>query len=247
MRSMDIVGDTENLSQIINFTEKIMHLLIIEDEEGIGNFLKEGLEEENYIVTLAHDGKEGMKLATDLNNKYDLLLVDWMLPGYNGLEICKAFRKIDTETPFLFLTAKDTAQDTINALEAGANDYVKKPFDFEELLARIRVQLRPSPVDHSTLTLQDIEIDLNKHIIIQGGKAIELTQKEFALLEYLVQHKGKVCSRVSIIEKVWDIHFDYDTAVIDVYINFLRKKLKSASKRKYFKTVRGVGYMALEE
>ncbi len=224
-----------------------MRLLIIEDEEGIARFLREGLEEENFTVDLATNGNQGLEMALSDEANYDLLLIDWMLPGVSGLEICKAFREKNVTTPIIFLTAKDKVEETVYALEAGANDYIKKPFDFDELLARIRVQLRPSPQEHDTLKLQDLELNLSTHQLFQSGQPIELTQKEFDLLEYLIRKKGTVCTRTEIIQKVWNIHFDYDTAVIDVYINFLRKKLNYRSERKYIKTIRGVGYMAIEK
>ncbi|GGK33909.1 DNA-binding response regulator [Yeosuana aromativorans] len=221
-----------------------MRLLIVEDEPGISNFLKQGLEEESYVVDVAENGKNGLELA--LSGDYDLLLLDWMLPGMSGIEICNQFRKKFTETPIIFLTAKDTVDETIFGLQSGANDYIKKPFHFDELLERIKVQLRPKSGEHAIFTLGDITLNTNSHKVFRGSEEISLTQKEFALLEYLMRHKDSVCKRSQIIKNVWDIHFDYNTSVIDVYINALRKKLKLSTSTNYIQTIRGIGYMASE-
>ena len=216
----------------------------MEDEPGIYNFLKQGLEEESYAVDVADDGIKGLEMA--LSMEYDILLLDWMLPGNSGIEICRQFRKLNTVTPIIFLTAKDTVQETIFGLQTGANDYIKKPFSFEELLERIRVQLRTKNNDHAKLTLGPIVMDIDAHQVFKGDLEILLTQKEFALLEHLMRNKGKVCRRTRIIEAVWDIHFDYDNGVIDVYINALRKKLSLTKEEDYIQTIRGVGYIAKE-
>ncbi|MBK8500843.1 MAG: response regulator transcription factor [Saprospiraceae bacterium] len=221
-----------------------MRILIVEDEVGIAAFLKQGLEEESFAVDVANDGKNGLRLA--LSGEYDLLLLDWMLPGLSGIEICRLFRKQFQDTPVIFLTAKDTTDETVFGLQAGANDYIKKPFHFEELLERVRVQLRPKSGVHSIFELGDITLNIETHQVHKGKEEINLTQKEFALLEYLIRNKGKVCRRSRIIESVWDIHFDYNTSVIDVYINALRKKLGLSNDENYIQTVRGVGYIAKE-
>ncbi|TFV94314.1 response regulator transcription factor [Algoriphagus kandeliae] len=221
-----------------------MRILVVEDEPGISNFLKQGLEEESYAVDVADNGKDGLELA--LSGTYDLLLLDWMLPGMSGIELTRVFRKEQPTTPIIFLTAKDTVDETVFGLQAGANDYIKKPFHFEELLERIRVQLRKSPAPESILELGDIQINPAAHQVWKNGKEISLTQKEFALLEYLVRNKNRVCRRTRIIEHVWDIHFEYNTGVIDVYINSLRKKLNLNKEEDYIQTIRGVGYMAKE-
>ncbi len=222
-----------------------MKILIIEDEPGIANFIKQGLEEESFTVDVVHDGITGLDYA--LSYDYDLLLIDWIVPGISGIEVCRQFRKKNTETPIIFLTAKDTVQDTVFGLQAGANDYIKKPFAFEELLERIRVQLRPKTGKHEKLVLGDIVLDVQSYQVFKGDTEISLTQKEFALLEYLLRNKGKVCRRTQIIENVWDIHFEYNTGVIDVYINALRKKLHLEEPGPHIKTIRGVGYIAKEE
>jgi two-component system copper resistance phosphate regulon response regulator CusR len=221
-----------------------MRLLVVEDEIGIANFLKQGLEEESFAVDICHSGDKGLELA--LSGEYDLLLLDWMLPGKSGMEICTEFRKQFKTTPIIFLTARDTLQETIFGLQNGANDYIKKPFHFEELLERIRVQLRPKSGEMNLLTLGPVTLNLSAHTVFKNKDEISLTQKEFALLEMLIRNKGMVCSRTRIIESVWDIHFDYNTGVIDVYINALRKKLHFGDKEPYIQTIRGVGYIAKE-
>jgi len=169
-----------------------------------------------------------------------------MVPGISGIEICRQFRKEYKETPVIFLTAKDTLDETIFGLQTGANDYIKKPFHFEELLERIKVQLRPKSGEHSIFKLGEITLNTATHQVFKSEEEIPLTQKEFALLEYLMRNKGLVCRRSRIIESVWDIHFDYNTGVIDVFINALRKKLKLEKNENYIQTVRGVGYIAKE-
>lgn len=221
-----------------------MKILIVEDEIGISNFLKQGLEEESYDVDVTDNGKEGLKLA--LTGAYNLLLLDWMLPGLSGIEICKQFRTKFAETPIIFLTAKDTVDETIFGLQSGGNDYIKKPFHFDELLERIKVQLRAKSANHHSFTIGTITLNTKSHKVFKNDNEIVLTQKEFALLEYLLRNKGSVCKRTSIIKNVWDIHFDYNTGVIDVYINALRKKLKLNANEDFIKTIRGIGYIAEE-
>ncbi len=222
-----------------------MRILIVEDEKGISNFLKDGLEEESFAVDLAPDGNKGLELSTV--NDYDLILLDWMIPGISGIEVCRQIRKSNSFIPIIFLTAKDAVSDIVFGLEAGANDYIKKPFKFEELLARIRVQLRTKEGEQNILKLGKVEMNLETHLVSLDLKEVSLTQKEFSLLEYLIRNKGKVCTRTRIIEHVWDMHFDSDTSVIDVYINFLRKKLDDGSGKSFIHTIRGVGYVAREE
>ena len=219
-----------------------MRILIVEDETSIANFLRDGLEEEGFAVDVADNGKKGLQLALDNNEEYDVILLDWMLPGLNGIEICRNIRLENKTVPIIFLTAKDTVDDAVFGLETGANDYIRKPFSFEELLARIRVLMRKSTTELVVFSAAGIEMNIEKHTVTKKGKAVELTQKEFSLLEYFLRNKGKVCRRTRIIEKVWDIHFDYDNSVIDVYINALRKKLDEPGQPSFITTVRGVGY-----
>lgn len=221
-----------------------MRILIVEDEPGIFNFLQQGLEEESFSVDIAENGNKGLQLA--LSGDYDLLLLDWMVPGISGIEVCRQFRKEFKDTPVIFLTAKDTVDETIFGLQSGANDYIKKPFHFEELLERIKVQLRPKSGEHSLFNLGNITLNTGNHQVLKNGLEINLTQKEFALLEFLMRNKGMVCRRTRIIESVWDIHFEYNTGVIDVYINALRKKLNLNEDENYIQTIRGIGYMAKE-
>jgi DNA-binding response OmpR family regulator len=221
-----------------------MRILIAEDEPGIASFLRQGLEEESFAVDVADNGKKALELA--LSGEYDLLLLDWMMPGMSGIEVCRNFRKEFSDTPVIFLTAKDTVDETVFGLTVGANDYIKKPFHFVELLARIRVQLRPKSGETTEFTLGPISLNLESHQCLKNGEEIALTQKEFMLLEFLLRNKGKVCRRSRIIESVWDIHFEYNTGVIDVNINALRKKLGLSEEENYIQTVRGVGYIARE-
>ncbi len=221
-----------------------MRLLVIEEEKGIANFLRDGLTEEYFAVDLAYDGKNGLQMA--LSNDYDLLLVDWMLPGLSGIEIVREIRKNNPNIPVIFLTARDTVDDTIFGLESGANDYIKKPFQFSELLARIKVQLRTKTTESGYLVLGPIKLSSDTHQVFKDDIEVTLTQKEFSLLEYLMRNKGRVCTRSRIIEHVWDIHFNADTFVIDVYINFIRKKLGIGPKEFIF-TLRGIGYIAKDE
>ena len=201
-----------------------MKILVVEDEKGIIDFLKQGLEEEGFDVATADNGADGLELA--LASNFDIILLDWMLPKMTGLEVCKAIRKENSKVPILFLTAKDTVEETIEGLKAGANDYMKKPFSFDELLERIKVQL------------------LHRHQVTVNNASVALTQKEFDLLCYLIKNKGTVCTRTQIIQDVWNIHFDYDTGVIDVFMNAIRKKLNLKVEEDKIKTIRGVGYIA---
>ncbi|WP_291119179.1 response regulator transcription factor [Flavobacterium sp. UBA6135] len=218
-----------------------MKILIVEDEIGIASFLKQGLEEEGYEVLVANDGQSGLEMA--ISHKPDLILLDWMLPKLSGLKVCESFRKTNTTTPIIFLTAKDTVQDTIEGLKAGANDYIKKPFSFDELLERIKIHFRATK-EVDVLTLGKIKIIQSKHQVFSENNEISLTQREYELLIYLIKNKGKVCTRNQIIEDVWDIHFEYDTGVIDVFMNAIRKKLNLSKEDESIKTIRGVGYIA---
>lgn len=219
-----------------------MRVLLVEDEISISGFLKEGLEEEGFAVDTADNGKKGLEMALDYLNEYDIILLDWMVPGMSGIEICRAIRKENKEPPIIFLTAKDTVDDTVFALETGANDYLKKPFAFEELLARMRVLLRNKKGEVTIFEAGNIRMDIEAHRVTKNNIPVALTQKEFALLEYLLRNKGKVCRRSRIIEKIWDVHFDKDTAVLDVFVNVLRKKLDDKNHQSFLETIRGVGY-----
>ncbi len=216
-------------------------ILIVEDEPGIASFLKEGLEEEGYQTDTASDGETGLKKA--LTGKYDLILMDWLLPRRTGLEVTVEIRKKDLRTPILFLTAKDTVQDTILGLRSGANDYLKKPFSFEELLERIKVHFRSPQTKPAVIHHGPLLIDEAKHEVKWFDNVVAMTQKEYDLLLFLVKNKNQVCTRKEILQKVWDIHFEYNSGVIDVYINSLRKKLTLPDEKELIETVRGVGYI----
>lgn len=218
-----------------------MKILLIEDEAGIANFISLGLTDEGYSVNVISNGTEGLEHALEQANQYQLILLDWMLPGKNGIEICTELRANQIQTPILFLTAKDTVEDAVQGLEAGANDYIRKPFAFEELLARVKANTRQTE-NKSVYTVRNLEMNIDKHTLTKDGETIALTQKEFALFEYFLKNKGNVCKRTSIIEEVWDIHFDYDDSVIDVYINALRKKLDIPGVPSVIQTIRGIGY-----
>jgi DNA-binding response OmpR family regulator len=219
-------------------------ILIAEDEEDISKFLYKGLTEENYQCICVNNGQDVIEQLG--KHKVDLILLDWMMPKLTGIEVCKALRKSGNKTPIIFLTAKDTVEDTIEGLKSGANDYIKKPFDFEELLARIQTHLRLFYKIDDVLQLGDIEINRSKHTVKRDGKLINLTDKEYNFLAHLIYNKGMVCSRQSIIQEVWDIYFDYDTSLLDVYMNAIRKKL-NLEKNELIKTVRGVGFLAEDQ
>jgi len=219
-------------------------ILLVEDEIGISNFIKQGLAEEGYLVDHTMSGEKALWMMQQ--KLYDLILLDWMILNLSGIEVCKAIRSSNNQnqqTPIMFITAKDTPEDTILGLKSGANDYIKKPFHFDELLARIEVQLRKEK-KKTCLSLGNITLNDTTHQVFVDHHKKNLTQKEFALLALLIKNKGIVCTRKQIIEKVWDIHFEYDTSVIDVFMNAIRKKLDMSKEDNRITTIRGVGYMA---
>ena len=219
-----------------------MRVLIAEDEKKIADFIKRGLKEEGYAADTAGTGTEALTLAEE--NPYDLLLLDVMLPGLDGVAVCSRLRAAGFAAPILMLTAKDRVEDKVKGLDAGANDYLTKPFAFEELLARVRALLRDKPAAASTLLKAGgVELDLAAHRASLSGKALDLSAKEFSLLEYLVRNKDRIVTRTMIAEHVWDINFDTGTNVIDVYINYLRRKLEKSPSKKLIHTVRGKGYL----
>ncbi len=219
-----------------------MRALVIEDENKIAQFIKRGLKEESYAVDVANDGEEGHFLVS--SNAYDVIILDLMLPKMDGMTLCRKLREEDNHTPIVMLTAKDTVKDKVKGLDAGADDYLAKPFAFEELLARIRVLLRNKDSKIQThLKVRDLSMDLLTHKVTRAYQEIELTVKEYALLEYLMRNAGNVVTRTMISEHVWDIHFDTFTNVIDVYINYLRNKIDSGFDYKMIQTVRGKGYI----
>jgi len=219
-----------------------MRILVIEDEVKIAQFIKRGLKEEGYAVDIAGDGEEGHFMLS--SNEYDAIILDLMLPKIDGITLCRTLRKEGNQTPIIMLTAKDTVKDKVKGLDSGADDYLPKPFAFEELLARVRVLLRKKDNRVQTqLKVDDLVMDLLTHKVMRGEREIELTVKEYALLEYLMRNAGNIVTRTMISEHVWDINFDTFTNVIDVYINYLRNKIDSGSENKMIHTVRGKGYI----
>lgn len=223
-----------------------MRILVVEDEKKIADFIRRGLKEEGYAVDAAYDGEEGLFLAK--TNDYDLVLLDLMLPKLDGLTLCKKLKEAKVKSRVIMLTAKETVKDKVLGLDSGADDYLTKPFAFEELLARIRAIFRKKDAQAPTkLNAADLELDLLTHKVIRGAKEIELTAKEYSLLEYLMRNEGSIVTRTMISEHVWDIDFDTFTNVIDVYINYLRNKIDSGFRKKLIHTVRGRGYILKEE
>jgi len=219
-----------------------MRILVIEDEVKIAQFIKRGLKEEGYAVDVANDGEAGHFMLS--SNEYDAIILDLMLPKIDGLTLCRDLRKEGNQTPIIMLTAKDTVKDKVKGLDSGADDYLPKPFAFEELLARVRVVLRKKDSRVQTqLKVEDLCLDLLTHKVTRGDREIDLTVKVFALLEYLMRNAGNIVTRTMISEHVWDINFDTFTNVIDVYINYLRNKIDSGFTDKMIHTVRGKGYL----
>ncbi|MDE2027735.1 MAG: response regulator transcription factor [Candidatus Omnitrophica bacterium] len=219
-----------------------MRILVIEDEVKIAQFIKRGLKEEGYAVDVAVDGEEGHFMLS--SNDYDAIILDLMLPKIDGLTLCRRLRQEGDQVPIIMLTAKDTVKDKVKGLDMGADDYLPKPFAFEELLARVRVLLRKKDSRVQTqLRVDDLCLDLLTHKVTRSEKDIDLTVKEFALLEYLMRNAGNIVTRTMISEHVWDINFDTFTNVIDVYINYLRNKVDSGFDNKMIHTVRGKGYL----
>jgi len=218
-----------------------MRVLVVEDDSGIHQFLTQGLSEAGYAVDLAVDGLKGLDYA--LAADYDVLVVDIQLPRLSGLELLKKLRSHQIQSPVLLLTARDTVQDRVQGLDAGADDYLVKPFDFSELLARLRALLRRPPLQTETvLRVGDLEMDTAQRWVRRRDRAIDLSPREFALLEYLMRHPKQVLSRTQIAQHVWDFDFSSDFKVIDVYIGYLRRKIEAKGKSPLIHTIREVGY-----
>lgn len=224
-----------------------MKILLVEDEPKVASFIKKGLEEQTYDVDQAYDGIFGVKLA--LQQEYDLIILDIILPHKSGLEVCREIRQQNMTVPILMLTALGSTDDKITGLDAGADDYLTKPFEFKELLARIRALTRRSneSVAGEKLGIADLEMDMVTKTVIRAGKALSLTAREFSLLQFLLRNKGRVLSRVDITEQVWETSFDTGSNVIDVYINFLRKKIDKGHTNKLIHTLVGMGYVLKEQ
>jgi DNA-binding response OmpR family regulator len=223
-----------------------MKILLVEDEQKVSAFIKKGLEEQGYAVEVAYDGLMGIKLA--LEYEYDIVILDVILPGRNGYEVCREIRTFKNEVPVLMLTALGTMQDKIKGFDTGADDYLLKPFHFEELLARIKslVRRRMIAPSFAQYKIADLEMDCYKKNVKRNGKDILLTSKEFTLLEVLMANKGRVLSRAYIAEAVWGIDFNRGTNLIDVYINYLRKKIDKSSSGQLIHTIIGMGYVIKE-
>ncbi len=223
-----------------------MRVLIVEDEKRMAAFIQRGLKEEGYAVDVAEDGEKGWEYAAV--NEYDVLILDWMLPKMDGLTLCSKIRESGSRVPILMLTVRDTVEDKIKGLDQGADDYLTKPFAFDELLARLRaLSRRPRELQTETvLRAGTMTLDLVTHRVTIGQEQVVLSQKEYALLEFLMRRKGQVVTRSQIAEHVWDLHFDPMSNTIDVYINFLRKKIDGSRKKSRIETLRGSGYRLSE-
>ncbi len=220
-----------------------MKILIVEDEQKTGDYLKQGLTETGFVTELAVNGVDGLHLA--LTGDFDLMVLDVMLPGLSGWQVLERLRQSGKEMPVLFLTARDQVEDRVKGLELGADDYLVKPFAFSELLARVRTLLRrgKSSLEANVLIVADLELDLIRRRVTRAGSRIELTAKEFALLELLLRRKGEVLARSMIASQVWDMNFDSDTNVIEVAIRRLRAKIDDPFEPKLIRTARGMGYV----
>ena len=223
-----------------------MRILVVEDEQKVASFIKRGLEEEGYAVDVAADGEEGLAMA--LECVHDLIILDIRLPKMDGLRVLKELRQEKVMTPVLLLTVRATIEDKVLGLDAGADDYLTKPFAFQELVARVRALLRRrAGADPAILEVADLTLDPARRTVSRGGERIELTAREFALLDYFMRNPGRVLTRAMIAEHVWDYTFDTTTNVIDVYVNYLRKKIDAGREPKLLHTVRGVGYVLKAE
>jgi len=223
-----------------------MKILLVEDDKGIVRFVKKGLLENSFSVDAAYDGEEGLRLA--LHEKYDLIILDIMLPKMDGVEVLKKIRTRELQTSVIFLTAKDSEKDIVQGLNLGADDYVVKPFSFNELLARIRAVLRREKKGSfpSRLQLANLILEPEGHRVSRDKVKIELTPKEYALLEFFMRYPGQIITRTMIAEKIWDFHFDTSTNIIDVHVSHLRNKIDKDFEPKLLHTVKGVGYVLRE-
>ncbi len=221
-----------------------MRILIVEDQKKTAQFIRKGLMEQGYAADVVFDGREA-ETQTQTHD-YDLIILDVMLPGQDGMQLCRNLRQLKIHTPILILTALTSTGDKVKGLDSGADDYLGKPFEFNELLARVRALVRRHHNAKPQLKVADLELNMATRKASRGGEEISLTAKEFALLEYLMQHAGKVVTRTMISEHVWDIHFDNESNVIDVYINFLRKKIDKGHKTPLLHTMVGTGYILKE-
>ncbi len=217
-----------------------MNILVVEDEKGVAHFIEKGLREEGHTIDVAVDGDEGLSFVS--KNVYDLIILDIMLPGINGLELCKKIRQLDIHSPVLMLTAKDSVGDKVLGLDSGADDYLTKPFSFDEFLARVRALLRRKPDQLTELVFKDLRIETISHRVFIGENEVVLRPKEYALLFYLLRNRGRAVSRARLLADVWGYDFNPNTNLVDVHIKSLREKLGQFSKTNFIQSVRGVGY-----
>jgi DNA-binding response OmpR family regulator len=218
-----------------------MNILLVEDEQGVAGFIRKGLEEEHYSVDLAVNGEEGLAMAT--SRQYDLFILDVMLPGINGIDLCRKIREHAIQTPVLMLTAKDSVRDKVLGLDSGADDYMTKPFSFEEFLARIHALLRRKPDKLTEITHHELRVDTIAHRVFITDNEVILRPKEYAILVYLLKNRGKVISRAQMLSDIWGYDFNPNTNFVDVHIKSLREKLGQFSSFPFVQSVRGVGYM----
>lgn len=231
--------------------EQDVCILVVEDEVKVADLIKRGLEAQGFKVEIAYDGMMGHRLG--VQKKYDLIILDVNLPHENGYEVCRSIRERNAKVPILFLTALDTLDDKLIGFDAGADDYIPKPFEMKELLARVRVFLKrsgsynPDPAGSRKLQVADLILDIDSKTVVRAGRKVELTAKEFHLLQYFLENKNRVVSKVDIAEKIWNITFDTGTNVIEVYVNYLRNKVDKGFDRKLIHTIIGMGYVLKEE
>ncbi|OFY67689.1 MAG: DNA-binding response regulator [Bacteroidetes bacterium RIFCSPLOWO2_02_FULL_36_8] len=225
----------------------MLKILLVEDERKLASFVEKGLKEQGFTVQIAYDGMEADRLINSSN--FDLIILDILLPGKSGLEVCKSIRKKNQRIPILLLTALSSLDDKVTGLESGADDYLVKPFEFKELLARVRALIRRNHEisTNSLLEISDLKMDTSAKRVTRDNQNINLTAKEFSLLEYLMRNKNKVISRDDIADRIWEVPFDTDSNIIDVYINFLRKKVDKNFNKKLIHTMVGMGYVVKEE
>lgn len=219
-----------------------MYVLVVEDERRLAELIRRVLEEEGHTVDVAHDGEEGLAMALD--GSHDVIVLDILLPELDGIEVCRRLRAARVDTPILLLTALGSIEDRVHGLDAGADDYLPKPFAFQELLARLRAlaRRRVDPREPTQLTYGDLVVDLRRHRVERGGRPIALSSKEFALLEYLLRNQGRVVTRSQILDHVWGYDYAPDSNLVDVYITYLRRKLDRGKSPSLIRTIRGVGY-----
>ncbi len=223
-----------------------MRILVVEDEKKVASFIRQGLGEEGYAVDVATDGEEGLAMAMD--QVHDLIILDIGLPKMDGLQVLQELRRRKVATPVLLLTVRATIEDKVLGLDSGADDYLSKPFAFQELVARVRALLRRrTEGGPAVLQFSDLALDPTRHTVLRGGKKVDLTAKEFSLLDYFMRNPGRVLTRTMIVEHVWDYDFDTGTNVVDVYVNYLRKKIDSDREIKLIHTIRGIGYVMKAE